>query len=65
MPLRTTDDQDRSVELRDAIDRTGYYPDVVIHSVSAAVAGQGIGQLAEELAGKKLDKVFAVVHDIL
>jgi hypothetical protein len=42
MPLRTTDDQDRSVELRDAIDRTGYYPDVVIDSVSAAVAGERV-----------------------
>ena len=42
MPLRTTDDQDRSVELRDAIDRTGYYPDVVADSVSAAVAGERV-----------------------
>src|SRR3954470_5976911 len=42
MPLRTTDDQDRSVELRDAIDRTGYYPDVVIDSVSAAVSGERV-----------------------
>ena len=42
MPLRTTDDQDRSVELRDAIDRTGYYPDVVADSVAAAVAGERV-----------------------
>ena len=42
MPLRTTDDQDRSVELRDAIDRTGYYPEVVIDSVAAAVAGEQV-----------------------
>ena len=43
MPLRTTDDRtddaDRSVELRDAIDRTGYYPEVVADSVS--VGGRG------------------------
>src|SRR3954451_20742246 len=46
MPLRTsddrTDDADRSVELRDAIDRTGYYPEVVVASVSAAVAGERV-----------------------
>ena len=46
MPLRTTDgrtdDTDRSTELRDAIDHTGYYPDVVIDSVSAAVAGERV-----------------------
>ena len=43
MPLRTTDDQDdRSLELRDAIDHTGYYPDVVIDSVSAAVSGERV-----------------------
>ena len=42
MPLRTTDDQDRSVELRDAIDRTGYYPDVVADGVESAVAGEEI-----------------------
>ena len=46
MPLRTTDgrtdDADRSVELRDAIDHTGYYPDVVIESVSAAVSGERV-----------------------
>ena len=42
MPLRTTDDQDRSLELRDAIDRTGYYPDVVADSVASAVAGERV-----------------------
>lgn len=46
MPLRTTDDRtedaDRSVELRDAIDRTGYYPEVVADSVGAAVAGEQV-----------------------
>jgi len=30
------------VELRDAIDRTGYYPDVVADSVAAAVAGERV-----------------------
>ena len=33
--------------------------------VSAAVAGQGIDALAAELATKKLDKVYAVEHDLL
>ena len=42
MSIRTTDDQDRSLELRDAIDHTGYYPDVVIDSVSAAVSGEHV-----------------------
>ena len=39
---RTTDDHDRSLELRDAIDRTGYYPDVVVDGVAAAVAGEQV-----------------------
>jgi electron transfer flavoprotein alpha subunit len=34
-------------------------------TVSAAVAGQGIGALATELATKKLDKVYAVEHALL
>jgi electron transfer flavoprotein alpha subunit len=34
-------------------------------TVSAAVAGQGIGALATELAAKKLDKVYAVEHSLL
>src|ERR1700712_1031205 len=46
MSLRTTDDRtedrDRSLELRDAIDHTGYYPDVVTQSVAAAVAGERV-----------------------
>jgi electron transfer flavoprotein alpha subunit len=33
--------------------------------VSAAVAGQGIEGLAAELAAKKLDRVYAVTHDLL
>jgi len=34
-------------------------------TVSAAVAGQGIDALAGELAAKKLDKVYAVNHELL
>ena len=34
-------------------------------TVSAAVAGQGIGALANELASKRLDKVYAVEHQLL
>ena len=34
-------------------------------TVSAAVAGQGIGVLAGELARKKLDRVYAVEHSLL
>ena len=34
-------------------------------TVSAAVAGQGIGALANELASKKLDKAYAVDHQLL
>ena len=33
--------------------------------VSAAVVGQGIGALAAELAAKKLEKVYAVEHELL
>ncbi len=34
-------------------------------TVSAAVAGQGIAGLAAELAGKNLDRVYAVEHQLL
>jgi electron transfer flavoprotein alpha subunit len=34
-------------------------------TASAAVIGQGIGQLAGELAGKKLDRVYAVEHPLV
>jgi hypothetical protein len=37
-----TDDRDHAVELRDAIHRTGYYPEVVADGVSAAVAGEQV-----------------------
>lgn len=42
MPSRTTEDHDRTLELRDAIDRTGYYPEVVADGVEAAVAGEQV-----------------------
>ncbi|WP_121252757.1 DUF5998 family protein [Nocardioides ferulae] len=39
---RATDDRDRTLELRSAIDRTGYYPEVVADGVSAAIAGEQV-----------------------
>ena len=39
---RTTEGHDRAVELRDAIDRTGYYPEVVAEGVESAVAGEEV-----------------------
>ena len=42
MRTRTTDDRDRTLELREAIDRTGYYPEVVGDGVAAAVAGEHV-----------------------
>jgi hypothetical protein len=39
---RTTEDHDRTLELRDAIDRTGYYPEVVADGVEGAVAGEQV-----------------------
>jgi hypothetical protein len=42
MRTRTTDDSDRTLELREAIDRTGYYPEVVADGVEAAVAGEEV-----------------------
>jgi len=42
MRTRTTDDRDRTLELRKAIDRTGYYPEVVGDGVEAAVAGEHV-----------------------
>jgi len=42
MRSRTTEDHDRAFELRDAIDRTGYYPEVVADGVDAAVAGEHV-----------------------
>ncbi len=40
--LSTTDDRDHIVELREAIDRTGYYPDVVADAVEGAVGGEQV-----------------------
>src|SRR5690349_18164393 len=37
-----TDDRDRAVELRKAIERTGYYPEVVADGVRSAVAGEDV-----------------------
>jgi hypothetical protein len=42
MRTRTTDERDRTVELREAIERTGYYPEVVRDGVQAAVAGEQV-----------------------
>src|SRR6478735_2183530 len=42
MRSRTTDDRDRTLELSDAIDHTGYYPEVVADGVEAAVAGEQV-----------------------
>jgi len=42
MHTRTTDDRDRTFELREAIDRTGYYPEVVGDGVAAALAGEHV-----------------------
>ncbi|MFL6002805.1 MAG: DUF5998 family protein [Nocardioides sp.] len=42
MRTRTTDDQDRTLELREAIEHTGYYPEVVRNGVQAAVAGEQV-----------------------
>ena len=39
---RATEGRDRAVELRDAIDRTGYYPEVVADGVRSAVAGEPV-----------------------
>lgn len=42
MGLRTTGEQDRTRDLRSAIDRTGYYPEVVADGVASAVAGEQV-----------------------
>ena len=42
MRSRTAEDHDRTLELRHAIDRTGYYPDVVADGVDSAVAGEQV-----------------------
>ena len=40
--MRSTQDRDLSTELRKAIERTGYYPEVVHDAVAAAVAGEQV-----------------------
>ena len=42
MRTRTTEDGDRTAELHQAIDRTGYYPEVVGDGVASAVAGEQV-----------------------
>jgi hypothetical protein len=42
MRTRTTEDHDRTRELHHAIDRTGYYPEVVGDGVTSAVAGEQV-----------------------
>ena len=37
-----TDDRDVAPELRKAIERTGYYPEVVHDAVASAVAGEQV-----------------------
>ncbi len=39
---RTSEDRDRAPELRDALDRTGYYPEVVADAVTQAVGGEHV-----------------------
>ena len=39
---RTSEDRDRAPELREALDRTGYYPEVVADAVDDAVAGEPV-----------------------
>jgi hypothetical protein len=39
---RLTDERDRSRDLRTAIERTGYYPEVVADAVASAVAGEQV-----------------------
>ncbi|MFC5730552.1 MULTISPECIES: DUF5998 family protein [Nocardioides] len=39
---RATDDRDRIVELNAAIDRTGYYPEVVADAVAGALGGEPV-----------------------
>jgi hypothetical protein len=40
--MRLTEERDRSRDLRRAIERTGYYPDVVADAVAGAVAGEQV-----------------------
>ena len=40
--MRLTEERDRSRDLRTAIERTGYYPEVVAEAVAGAVAGEQV-----------------------
>lgn len=40
--MRSTQDRDLSTELRKAIERTGYYPEVVHDAVASAIAGEQV-----------------------
>lgn len=42
MRSRTTDHGDRTLELRAAIDHTGYYPEVVADGITGAVGGEAV-----------------------
>jgi hypothetical protein len=42
MRTRTTDDSDRTLELREAIEHSGYYPEVVGDGVEAALGGEQV-----------------------
>jgi hypothetical protein len=42
MRSRITEERDRALELKDAIHRTGYYPEVVADGVAGAVAGEQV-----------------------
>ncbi|WP_028658725.1 DUF5998 family protein [Nocardioides insulae] len=42
MSQTRTDDLDRTLELREAVDRTGYYPEVVADGVFSSVAGEPV-----------------------
>ncbi|WP_183099209.1 DUF5998 family protein [Nocardioides pelophilus] len=39
---RTSEEEDRAPELREALDRTGYYPEVVADAVAEAVGGEPV-----------------------
>jgi hypothetical protein len=39
---RTAEDRDRAPDLREALDRTGYYPEVVADAVAEAVGGEQV-----------------------
>jgi Family of unknown function (DUF5998) len=42
MPRSVTDDSDHTLSLREAIDHTGYYPEVVADGVDSALGGESV-----------------------